>query len=95
MYTQKSGTRTSEELLSLITIIGNKFDSEGYHKQLEIEIPQSGINLVSAEILYQLIKSTGQRVTRKTMLKTMDWKGRLSDKNEIVKRIFSTIEFEN
>ena len=92
LYVQKTENRTDDDLIELFTIFKNKLDAEQYRKELELEISQSGMDTLSAEILYQLIKSSGQKITRKSLCMIMNQKKRISDKQEMVRRIFSIIE---
>lgn len=94
-YTQSIEGKLSSELLSAITELEDRINSGKYNEKLEYLIPQSGLNLVSAEILYQLIKSTGSKISRNSIQQTLKIDKRISDKQQIVKEIFDILDFRN
>ena len=94
LYTEKNKEKTPTKILLLITKIEQEVDSEGYREQLEAVIPESGLDLVSAEILYQLIKLTEHKISRSSIEKLLN-KKRLADKSKIVGEILSIIKLKN
>ena len=93
LYTEKNKEKTPTKVLSLISKVEQEIDSEEYREQLEAVIPESGLDLVSAEMLYQLIKLAGDKVTRSSIKKILDRK-RLSDKSKTVREIFLIIKLK-
>jgi len=93
-YTQSIEGKISPDLLLLITSLEDKIDSEENRKKLEAIIPQSGLNIISIEMLYQLIKSTNKKISRSAIQQILMEKKRISDKQQIVKEIFQIIDFK-
>jgi len=92
LYTQKVNTVTSDSLLEAIARVEFKLNSEEYRRELELEIPNTGFDLVAAEILYKIVKSTNSKITRKSMMKILNGKKRMADKQRVVEKIFLIIE---
>ena len=94
LYTQSIDGRTSNNVLISITEIEDKIDLGVFREKLELIIPQSGLDLVSAEMLYQLIKEKEPKTSRVLIKEALGLKKRISDKQQVVREIYSIIGLE-
>ena len=93
-YTQSIEGKISSDLLSKINLLEYEINSELNREKLEVIIPQSGLILISIEMLYQLIKSTNSKISRNEIQQILNQKKRISDKQKVVKEIFRIIDFK-
>lgn len=94
LYTQNIDGKTPNGALLSITNVEDKIDLEIFREKLEVIIPQSGLDLVSAEMLYQLIKDTEKKISRASIKEALRIKKRFSDKQQVVREIYSIIGLE-